>query len=478
MSFAWGRRRPDRVLAGLMGVAMGAGATWSILAALRGDLVHAGLGGGVAGVALLALAGAGWLEGLLLVALSVPLPALLSSETLRLAAAAPVTALAVAAWSMSFALGRRRLTELAIPWRSLGAVIAALVLTTILARSPVLSARELLNLGVLLALLVVATDVFSRQADRGRWMARLLVLLGGVCGVLAVLQSFDVIPGDFPNRTGTLNRAALGFGQPNGLGLFLALLVPLGVHFASRSEGHERLGWSAAVFALLLGLVATFSRGNWIALAVSASFLVLGGRWRIAARSLVYGLLFLFAMDVVLGGTIASALFALGNDWVVEQRLALMLAGVVVFLENPLFGVGPGGFALQVDRLAAILPDLWDLRPTPHNAYVQLAAETGVVGLVTFLVFFFAVLHRLVAQVRAPRLDPEALSYRTALLWSFGVVLVSALFGWPFPHGVGQSVILVMALGLAAGDGSGVRDGSGSRMEDTGAVAGGHRAIR
>src|SRR5207244_5373931 len=114
--------------------------------------------------------------------------------------------------------------------RSTIALATAFIIATLFASHPVTSMRELLNFGVQLALLVVATDVFRRDTLAIERIVTLLVVLGAACGVLAVLEATTIIPGDFPRWGTRFYRAALGFGQPNALGLFLAMLIPLAVH--------------------------------------------------------------------------------------------------------------------------------------------------------------------------------------------------------------------------------------------------------
>jgi O-antigen ligase len=136
---------------------------------------------------------------------------------------------------------------------------------------------------------------------------------------------------------------------------------------------------------------------------------------------------------------------------VLEQRAALVLAGILMFLARPWLGVGPGGFEHNLDRYGAQLPQLWDYLPTPHNAYVQMAAEAGVVGLAAFTILLFALLRILVRRVRAtPAADSHTRGFRRAILWSFGVFCCACMVVWPFAHGTGQAVMIILATGLAA----------------------------
>src|SRR5690606_26909451 len=65
-------------------------------------------------------------------------------------------------------------------------------------------------------------------------------------------------------------------------------------------------------------------------------------------------------------------------------RGRIWLAGVALFRDNPIVGVGSGGFA------EAVRPYLGEAR-TAHNAFLNVAAQTGVIGLALFVATLAAV---------------------------------------------------------------------------------------
>lgn len=413
------------------------------------------LAGAVAGAAVVLLVAGGWVDGPSLVVLSLPLPALYSGGEVRLAAAAPVTAAAVFGWFLSWGASGRRLDTGALPRRTAALLVAAFAVASVFAERHLTSARELLNFAVLLAFLVAVTDALVREPQRVARLVALLVAVATVCGVLAVFEAVGVLPGRFPRWGTPFQRAALGFGQPNGLGLFLAVLLPFAVHGleSARSWWGRVLG-GAAVAAVGLGLMATFSRGSWLAVLAGAAVLLFAGERGYAFRVWAGALALTAAVDVVSGGVIRDTIVRTAGDWVLEQRAALMLAGVLMFLDHPLLGVGPGGYAGLVERYAGQVPQLWDIQATPHNAYVQMAAETGAIGLAAFVAFLGAVLLVLVRSLRSVRRGRPAaahhdLSLRRAVLWAFATACFAGFFVWPFSHGAGQAVMLVVGVGVA-----------------------------
>lgn len=72
-----------------------------------------------------------------------------------------------------------------------------------------------------------------------------------------------------------------------------------------------------------------------------------------------------------------------GTD-TIGYRYELWDAGLKMALDNPLFGVGIGRFG---DYLPAYWDSISPIRaPTPHNTYIGVLAETGILGLLFFLV--------------------------------------------------------------------------------------------
>jgi O-antigen ligase len=84
-----------------------------------------------------------------------------------------------------------------------------------------------------------------------------------------------------------------------------------------------------------------------------------------------------------------------GHSNTIYIRLFLWRMGIQTFLENPLLGVGIG----QFQKMAAFQP-LWHLDPMAqfsqnlgaHNDAISYAAETGVIGLLTVLAFFWGII--------------------------------------------------------------------------------------
>ena len=405
--------------------------------------------GAIALAGFAALMATGWVSPVLLVTLTLPLPAIVQTESLRIATVAPVTAAAVAAWILGLGAAGRTARLGRLPRNTLAFLLAVFVLTTVTAQHPITSIRETANFGVLLAFLLLATDAFAERRTLPR-LADTLIALAALCGALGVLETLGVLPSEFPRYDLNYNRAALGFGQPNGLGLFMAASLPFTVHrFRTERDGPARALLAAAGLLAIAGLVASFSRGSWLALLAGTAALLFTGDARLVLRIWLATFVLAFVIDVVSGGALRETVTRTIGDWVIEQRAALMLAGVAMFFAYPLTGVGAGGYAESLDRFGPQIPQLWDYLPTPHNAYVQMAAETGIVGLLAFVIWIIITLRMQIRRTRREDRDPavsvEERSMNRALLWAFGTAAAAGMVVWPLAHGTGQAVMLVAA---------------------------------
>ena len=108
------------------------------------------------------------------------------------------------------------------------------------------------------------------------------------------------------------------------------------------------------------------------------------------------------------------------QDVTMQQRLSLWQGGLEIFLDHPLFGVGP-------DNLEENYLLYNDPPETPrgfthlHNNVVQIAAESGVVGLLTWLWIWVAYFRCMAGAHR--RVDADDASGRALLFGSLAAVL-------------------------------------------------------
>ncbi len=227
----------------------------------------------------------------------------------------------------------------------------------------------------------------------------LFLLVGAELNTLAgILQHFRW--NTFLNSVVTAKTTNAVYGntaQPNHFANYIALgLVSLGLLYVRR----WLRAWQAALLAtpMLFVLVLSGSRSGWLYLSFA---LVLAWLWQ--RRDAALRPLFWYALALWLGyaamhgvaeipwlqgtGSVTAAERMLGDNASGHIRLHLWREAGLIFAQFPLLGAGLGQFAYQHFLLGASLQNLGitGLYNNAHNIVMQLAAETGVAGLLVLL---------------------------------------------------------------------------------------------
>jgi len=179
------------------------------------------------------------------------------------------------------------------------------------------------------------------------------------------------------------------FWDPSIYGRFLvvAILAALTVLLSRRLRAGGYWGL-AAVVALWVGLLFSYSQSSFAALVVSASLLaVLAWRWRAVAALVVVAAVLVPVVALAPPFDRArSALIGEGDasfDRATGGRFEQMKSGARIARDNPLIGVGLGGYldAFAEEKGLARAPARAALHATP----VTVSAENGFVGLLLYL---------------------------------------------------------------------------------------------
>lgn len=302
------------------------------------------------------------------------------------------------------------------PLRLPGLLIAGVVLLLVHATSAYFSIRpdesfdrviEWALEGVLLMALIV--NVFRTRADAIA-AVNAVVAAGAVMGGIVLLQQlsgatdgnflgFGQLDAALVNDDGSLQRRLAGpIGETNRFAQVMAVLIPLAAALAITSRGAARLGYWVMTALIIGGMALAFSRGVIVALAIAVPFALLFNllRLRHVVAGALGGLLLLlllphYAERVISIGEVAVQTLGLSPhglrnaDGAARGRLTEMKSTAMVFAEHPLIGAGPGmAQVLYADYAPVVGGKVRPGEREAHNLYLQLAAETGIVGLVVF----------------------------------------------------------------------------------------------
>jgi putative inorganic carbon (HCO3(-)) transporter len=290
-----------------------------------------------------------------------------------------------------------------------------------------------------------------------------LLLAGSLLGALTLYQEVthtynndfgglvgresQVVSGQVTQEgTVTTNRAGGPVdGDPNRFGQIMVVLLPLALF---RIWG-ERSLWlrvaAACSFMLILGgMLLTYSRGAFVSFMLVLLIMTIMRYIRlrqilISVAGLAILILaaapgYLARIDTIRG--VEGLISQDSNqepDYVTRGRLTEMMAALNVFLDYPVLGVGPGQYSKYYSVDYQLDPDI-ALRYIPnsrraHTLYFEMGAETGVIGLTTFMAIVLLIMYRLwEARRRWFKTDPDSANMATALLLSIIGYLGTAIF--------------------------------------------------
>ncbi len=218
-----------------------------------------------------------------------------------------------------------------------------------------------------------------------------------------------------------------------GARYFVVALVALYYLHSISTRRVLRAGGIAAMFILLLGVVATGSRTGLLLLPIALAFVAIGRHTQGTLGRLVM-LVLLSALALVL---VPQNLWQLLENAVsvtsagIESediRDELWRAGLAMWRDHPVQGVGIGQFPANLPAYALGRIPSERLDAGPHSIYIGVLAETGMIGILLFLALCFATLRTY--WLASTRLHPQ----NAALAYTWLTMLLIMLVGGLTKH--------------------------------------------
>lgn len=338
------------------------------------------------------------------------------------------------------------------PLRFAAPLIAAVAMMLVQAISALNAIRPQESMDTLVTWLVEGVVVGLLVANAVRTRSELeaaldaIVAAGAVMGAIALAQQvlgaadhpflgFGQLDSEITDTAGsTRYRLAGPIGETNRFAQIMTVLIPIAGARVATSRGARRAAHALALFLIAGGVAFTFSRGAIVGLALSApfavSFRLVGVRHLMLAGVATFCLLVAmphYAERVLSIGEVAMQGLGLragglrNTDGAARGRMTEMMSAALVFAENPILGAGPGLAPLYYDENAGVVGGkVRQGTRRSHNLYLELAAETGVIGLSAFALVIGLAFRDLDAARRRFAVSDRA-------LWSFAVGLEVAL---------------------------------------------------
>ncbi len=258
------------------------------------------------------------------------------------------------------------------------------------------------HLLALVCLFVISANFFTSE-KQATLFARVFVAWGGLFALYAIMQHF-IGQGSYAAFRKLLGTPFGTFVNRNHYAGMIELLAPLAVAMAAQrrrgTDDDVRWLYTVAAVIMLLSLALCASRGGWIAgaagtLTAVALAVRVQRRWRRAAL----GSLLLIPLGVLVGvwwmgvDPLVSRLQAPGELPATADQVARNIIWkntLTLVRERPLTGSGLGTFQIAYTRVDT--SNGVNRVEQAHNDYLQLLAETGLVGFalgMTWLGWFF-----------------------------------------------------------------------------------------
>ena len=396
------------------------------------------------------------------------------TDTLAVTLAKLCGTAALAAWAVNL-LARKLPLALNAPVFLLGGFCLWAVFGTLLSPTADQQWPEWVRLITLLGYFLLAINTLN-TAQSLRTYILLLLGCGIIMSTVAVLQY--IIPAW--HTTGTLGategayidpeslqgdaaiRVSGRAGHSNWLAMILLLILPLNTYWFSMTKSSRiRLFILLGIALELAALVFTFTRTG----------LLIG--------SLIFFALLLKSMVRVSPLRLFTFLFALVIAWIllpapykervmtpkqytqstsVKSRVELQAAAARYMLENPIVGLGLGGFGINFIRENSktahtmkymVERQGWgDIFIGTHNLFLQIGSDTGIVGLLFFLAFLVTALRGLLHSERRYKTigDKQGQELASALIIS----IIGFVFCAVFLHALQQKIWWMLAAAAVA----------------------------
>ncbi len=250
-----------------------------------------------------------------------------------------------------------------------------------LALEPSRALQGLIEFLKVIVMFIVMVNVVRTE----KRLRRLILLVLFVSCVLSFAAMNDYAHGNLALQGKRIAGLIGGlFSNPNDLALHLVTMIPISftLFLGSRGPLHKTLYLTCSLL-LMVGMVATFSRGGFLGFVFVIAFLA----WKLAPRNrVIFGAiaLTLVMAAVALAPSAYRSRLATTSDDSATARTDDLKRSILVAARHPLFGVGMGNYILYSN-----------MNKATHNAYTQVAAEMGLAAFLIYVWFLVSPFNRL-----------------------------------------------------------------------------------
>jgi len=224
--------------------------------------------------------------------------------------------------------------------------------------------------------------------------------------------------------------------------------------FTTMIANQSRFAWLGFLLALIYGLImsSVYSKETYRIIRKRFPLFILGAIF-------VISIMFIFRLDQVIFSRVSDinlSLFSSTEGDIVsnslETRFIIWIVAVNAFLQNPVTGIGYFMFN-DVSVYYNVFPDIFYNRfvlgNDPHTTYMAFLAETGIFGLLSFLIYIITIFS---LSVKAIKLTESSNEIKYSIIFNVLVFyfMVHSIYAGSFTYGTnGFQMHFILGLAVA-----------------------------
>lgn len=304
------------------------------------------------------------------------------------------------------------------------------------------------------AIAIITVLIIQKQSTL-RYVCWALILSGTMLGTVALIQH---LTGTYNNDYWGLSispsaqiigaiddhRLAGTVGDPNFFALFQYILLPLSVERILTEKRYIlKLLAAYCTGTILFTVIFSYSRGGFLGIIVMLFVLFVLYRKRVG-KLFVGAFLTVILILPLAGSRYAERMLTLGyftnqdnaismRERSFEGRTSEMLVAGLIFLDHPISGIGLGNYPNYYQVYAQkLFIDFRKEKREAHCRYLEILAETGLIGLIAFSTIIGVMIRGLIISLRQSRIHGfTELEYTTAAIFTS---IIGLLIGFIFLH--------------------------------------------
>ncbi|HTL39421.1 MAG TPA: O-antigen ligase family protein [Methylomirabilota bacterium] len=203
--------------------------------------------------------------------------------------------------------------------------------------------------------------------------------------------------------SGKLIRAYGTFPHPNVFGAFLVFGLFMALYFSLKPLNlFNRALVACGTIIILVGIFVSFSRVAWLAgilaLLGFMAYSVYKKDWINANLLCVIGVVSCATIGIFYPGLVQTRTFD-SNPTSINDRTFFNHLGLELIVKHPVLGAGVGNYVPALEKIVKL--EDWQYQP-PHNIFIMLGAELGMVGLLIFFWILIEIFRRLKGHLSRP----------------------------------------------------------------------------